>query len=256
MKINPHTSHPSAFISSTFVDMKRERNAVANILRESNLNINALDVKPASNDSSKKEIISGIKESDFFILIIGERYGSIIPQMTLSKEVSITKWEYIQAKHFGKDVLVYFKKVGSTDPIYYDDCKSDDYETKRRFLDKFKKELSNAHNPKYFTTAEELAEEIRKAIIPTYRSGVQSLLKRNESLLKENEALKQENQRLKLARAPDKENPPNRPATGIIAQQGLTRLSVPSVGLRKHHNISSNSPLGLSSIVTGKAPRK
>lgn len=256
MKINQHSSHPSVFISSTFVDLQREREAVANVLSESNLHVNALEIKPASNNSSRQEIIAGIKESDFIILIIGNRYGSIIPKMTLSREISITRWEYIQAKHFGKDVLVYFKKVESTDPIYYDDCKSDDYETKRRFLGTFKKELSNAHDPKYFTTAEELAEKIRKAIIPAYRSGVQSLLRRNESLLKENETLKQENQRLKLAREPDKENPPNRPVTGIIAQQGLTRLSVPSVGLRKHHNISSNRPLGLSSIVTGKAPRK
>ena len=87
MRINVHTSHPSAFISSTFLDLEQERNEVARVLREANLNINALDIKPASNDSSKKEIIKGIKESDFIILIVGERYGSIIPQMTKSKYI-------------------------------------------------------------------------------------------------------------------------------------------------------------------------
>ena len=132
MKINIHTSHPSAFISSTFLDLQQERNAVANVLRESNLNINALDVKPASNDSSRKEILSGIKESDFIILIIGERYGSIIPKMTLSKKLSITRWEYVKAvKHFGKYALVYFKEVESNDPIYYDNFQLDGYKMKR-----------------------------------------------------------------------------------------------------------------------------
>jgi hypothetical protein len=200
MKINLHTSHPSAFISSTFIDLKEERNAVANVLREYNLNINALDIKPASNDSSRKEIISGIKESDFIILIVGERYGSIIPQMTLSKELSITRWEYIRAvKSFGKHALVYFKRVESKDPKHYDDQGIVDFDTKRQYLGEFKKELSGVHNPKYFTTPEELAEEVRKAIIPTYRSGVKSLVSMNEALSKKIEALEQENERLKSA---------------------------------------------------------
>jgi hypothetical protein len=200
MKINIYTSHPSAFISSTFIDLEEERNAVANVLRASNLNINALDVKPASNDSSRKEILTGIKESDFIILIIGERYGSIIPRMTLSKKFSITRWEYVRAvQTYNKHVLVYFKKVESNDPMYYDDSQSDDFEIKRMHLAAFKKELSNAHNPKYFTTTEELAEEVRKAIIPTYRAGVKSLSAKNEALTKELEALKLENQRLTVA---------------------------------------------------------
>lgn len=207
MKINLHTSHPSAFISSTFLDLQQERNAVANVLRESNLNINALDVKPASNDSSRKEILSGIKESDFIILIIGERYGSIIPKMTLSKKLSITKWEYERAvKRFGKHALVYFKEVESNDPIYYDSPQFDDYKIKRRRLAEFKKELSNTHNPKYFTTVEELTEEVRRAIIPTYRAGVKSLVKKNESLKKEIETLKLENQKLRATPTPIKDN--------------------------------------------------
>lgn len=191
MKINIHTSHPSAFISSTFADLKEERDAIADVLRGSNLNINALDIKPASNDSSRKEILSGIRESDFIILIIGERYGSIIPKMTQSKKLSITRWEYIRAvRYMKKNALVYFKRVNSNHPVYYDDIQSPDYKMKRIYLDEFKKELSNTHNPKYFTTADELAEEVKRAIIPTYRSGVRSLLAKNEKLQKEIAELK------------------------------------------------------------------
>lgn len=197
MNINLHTSHPSAFISSTFIDLKEERDAVAKVLQEYKLNINALDVKPASNDSSRKVILRGIEESDFIILIVGERYGSIIPRMTLSKEISITKWEYQRAVNFGKYALVYFKNVESEDPKHYDDQGTVEFETKRQYLAEFKKELSGKHNPNYFTTPEELAERVRKAIIPTYRSGVQALLSKNESLLKKIEALEQENARLK-----------------------------------------------------------
>ena len=76
MKVNMHTSHPSAFISSTFIDLHEERESVANALTDMGLNVNALDIKPASTDSSKNEILSGIRESDFAILLIGDRYGS------------------------------------------------------------------------------------------------------------------------------------------------------------------------------------
>lgn len=226
MKINIHTSHPSAFISSTFTDLEDERKAVANVLRESNLLINALDIKPASNDSSKKEILNGIKESDFLILIVGERYGSIIPNMTAHLTRSITRWEYFMATNaFKKDVLVYFKKVTSLDAINYDDKKSSDFIKKGTLLAQFKKELSVSHNPKYFSTPEELAKEVKKALIPIYRSGVKTLVVKHESLLKENETLKEENQRLKNATQPPKDN-----TTTIMLSGGLGRQR-PTAGI-------------------------
>lgn len=193
MKINIHTSHSSAFISSTFIDLQQERNAVAKVLREANLNVNALDIKPASSNSSRKEIISGIKESDFIILIVGERYGSIIPRMTLKKDMSITRWEYDQAvRIYGKNVLVYFKKIQSDDQIHFDDRSLEDFEIKQTYLRDFKELLSNSHKPDYFSTADELAEKIKKAIIPTYRSGVKDLVIENESLRKRIGSLEQE----------------------------------------------------------------
>ena len=192
MKINIHTSHPSAFISSTFLDLREERNATANVLREAGLNVNALDVKPASNDTSKREIENSIKESDFIIVIIGQRYGSIIHEMTGSNRFSITRWEYIKAKHYKKDVLVYFKEVNAKDPIWYDD-KNNDFDMKRNYLIKFKELLSTKHNPKYFSTADELANEIKKALIPTYRDGVKRLLMEIETQSLEIKRLQKEN---------------------------------------------------------------
>lgn len=222
MKINIHTSHPSAFISSTFIDLREERKAVANVLSKANLNINAIDVKPAANDSSKKEIINGIKESDFLILIVGERYGSIIPEMTRSRKHSITRWEYIKAvKRYRKDALVYFKNVESGDSVHYDDRTSGDYDRKRKLLAEFKNELSSIHSPKYFSTPEELAEEVKKALIPTYRAGVKALTKRNESLLKEIETLKQENQHLKTIGQGHKENNSSDLIRGGLGLRGL-----------------------------------
>lgn len=246
MKINTHTSHPSAFISSTFIDLEEERSAVADVLRKANLNINALDIKPASSDSSKKEILSGIKESDFLVLIVGERYGSIIPKMTSSSKLSITRWEYKRAVNgFKKDVLVFFKKVGSTNPKYYDDKTSCDYDLKRRLLAEFKRELAGKHNPKYFSSPEELAEEIGKAIIPTYRTGVKTLAEKNDHLLREIERLKKENERLVAGSISSNGNKVNNNSL-------LDGLATRSEGGLRNVLSGGSSALGLSDMMRPK----
>lgn len=190
MNINIATSHPSAFISSTFLDLRNERKVVARILADSKISVNAIDVKPASTVSSKKEIVTGIKESDFVILLVGERYGSIIPQMTLNSAWSITRWEYEMARRNNKDILVYFKMVQSDDAVNYDDRSEVDFKKKCGLLTKFKNDLSSRHNPKYFSTPEELAQEIRHALIPTYRAGVKRLLEKQKNLLTEIDTIK------------------------------------------------------------------
>lgn len=207
MKINSNTSHPSAFISSTFLDLADERKAVAKALNETNINVSALDVTPASNNSSKEEIMNGIKESDFIILIVGERYGSVIFEMTKRENFSITKWEYhVAKKQYQKHILVYFRKREFSDPKHFDDPHSGDFEQKRGSLKKFKDELSHEHKPTYFTTPDELAKEVTKAIIPMYRNSVIKLVKNNESLKTEVRSLKEENQQLKSASKPVRES--------------------------------------------------
>ncbi|MFH1950313.1 MAG: DUF4062 domain-containing protein, partial [Pseudomonadota bacterium] len=167
MKINRNTSHPSAFISSTFADLKEERRAVAQVLAMAGVNVNALDVKPASNDSSQKEIRNGIKESDFIIVIVGERYGTMNQKITKLRNLSLTKWEYtVAARWNSKSALVFFKNISSPRRDQLDDDDSD-FDLKRGYLKKFKEELSARHNPKYFETPEDLANEIKKALIPT-----------------------------------------------------------------------------------------
>lgn len=182
MEINTSTSHPSAFISSTFLDLKKERDAVAETLRVSSININALDIKPASNNSSRNEIMKAIKESDFIILIIGERCGTVNPAFTFGKKISITRWEYELAYRMKKPVLAFYKSVTDKNPIYYDSIEDDDYTFKCDLLKKFKKDVSSKHNTKPFTEATQLKEEVRHALIPTYRDGVSTLLLENKSL--------------------------------------------------------------------------
>lgn len=204
MNINRNTSHPSAFISSTFLDLKDERRAVAAILKKSNLNVNALDIRPASNNKSNVEILNGIKESDFVVLIVGRRYGSIIPEMTGSEMLSITRWEYNQAVINKKHVLVFFKEFGN-----------DGFGDDSPYLTDFKERLSRSHSPKYFSSIRDLEDEVSNALISIYRAGVSSLLSKLDQAKQEIDQLKQAN--LKLVRDASKSQEPS----GILKGLGL-----------------------------------
>ncbi|MGY0615835.1 DUF4062 domain-containing protein [Vibrio sp. FJH11] len=182
MKINIHTSHPSAFISSTFVDLYEDRAAIADVLKNRGLNVNALDIRPASNQSSKKEILNGIKESDFVILLIGDRFGSILKTMTGNESQSITWWEYTNALKMGKPVIAYFKNVDSTDPKSHDEKSDPLYKHKRLQFEKFKKTVTQRHNPSFYTNPYELADQLDESLISTYRAGVKALCLKNSEL--------------------------------------------------------------------------
>jgi len=197
MKVNLHTSHPSAFISSTFIDLQDERASVAERLQENGLNVNALDVKPATNNTSKTEIIRGIRESDFVILIIGDRFGSIVPKITDSSSLSVTWWEYKKAIIFGKPIIACFQNREYFNTEYHDDRSDNTYTKKRRLFDRFKNMIIEKHNPAYFKDSYDLAEKIQDCLIPTYRAGVESMSRKNSALTQTVSRLEAENKTLK-----------------------------------------------------------
>lgn len=186
MRINVNTSQPSVFISSTFLDLKNERFEVATVLKEYGMRVNALDVSPASSENSKSRIIDGITESDFVILILADRYGSIIPKMTGSSTLSITHWEYNVAQAKNKNVLAFFMDWGTVekkDPTKFDGKDDPHYKLKHAGLQKFKSTVSDKHNVRYANSGFELASLVSESLIPVYREGVRSLLKKQASLM-------------------------------------------------------------------------
>lgn len=187
MQLNDNTSHPSAFISSTFLDLKAERRAVAETLRRAGINVNALDVRPASTNTVREEILSGIRESDFVILIVANRYGSCVPWSPFCK-ASVTEWEYYRAVSFGKSIQVYFFPEHS-DLACSDSLPVEDAANAAR-LKQFREKLKNKHNPGYFESIEELVQQVGGSLIQVYRDGVRHHLRRYRPLEEENAAMK------------------------------------------------------------------
>ncbi len=72
------------FVSSTFTDMKSERQAaVEAILKSGNIPA-GMELFTAGNESQLQTIIRWIDESDIYVLLLGGRYGSIEPTSGLS----------------------------------------------------------------------------------------------------------------------------------------------------------------------------
>lgn len=91
------------FISSTFSDLKEERRKILDILLMADCIPAGMEAFVASDIEQFEVIKKVIELCDYYILIIGKRYGSISEQTGLS----YTEMEYEYAKELGIPVLVF-----------------------------------------------------------------------------------------------------------------------------------------------------
>lgn len=94
------------FISSTFEDLKKERNsAIEAILMTNNIPV-GMEAFVASSKEQFEYIKNCINDSDYYIIIVGGRYGSLHPELNLS----YTELEFDYAKSVGKPMLCFVCK--------------------------------------------------------------------------------------------------------------------------------------------------
>ena len=65
------------FVSSTFLDLKEEREAVVSALLQVEAFPAGMELFPATDDDSWTLIKRVIDESDYYLLVVGGKYGSI-----------------------------------------------------------------------------------------------------------------------------------------------------------------------------------
>ena len=89
------------FVSSTYLDLIEERSEVMQALLELECMPAGMELFPAANDTQWDWIKKVIQESDYYIVIVAGRYGS------LSKDegLSFTEMEYRYAIEVGKPVI-------------------------------------------------------------------------------------------------------------------------------------------------------
>lgn len=90
------------FISSTYEDLKEERAAVTQCLLDNNCILVGMEQFPASNMSQMEYIEKMLDDCDYYILIIGGRYGSLDDD-----GVGYTEKEYNYAQQKGIPVMAF-----------------------------------------------------------------------------------------------------------------------------------------------------
>lgn len=138
------------FVSSTFTDLKEERKAIIERLLNAKYIPAGMEMFVASNDEQFKYIKKIIDTCDYYILIVGARYGSI----NSSTGKSFTEQEYDYAVEKGIPVLAFFHDNPYNLPVE----KRDD--ENRELLDQFKSKVSDGRLCKMWHTSSELISSV------------------------------------------------------------------------------------------------
>lgn len=181
------------FVSSTFTDLKEERAEVLQALWELDCIPTGMEAFVATNEAQWEVIQKVIDECDYYVLIIGGRYGSIT-----SDGISYTEKEYNYAKSLDIPVLGFVHGEPEKIPV----GKTEREESARASLDTFRSRVMKDHPIRKWTSAQELgglvSRSVSRAIKVTPRPGWirnngasnLELLERINALTKENSDLK------------------------------------------------------------------
>lgn len=108
------------FISSTYLDLQQERQEVIQALLEADYIPSGMELFNASNDAQFEYIKKVIDDCDYYVLIIGGRYGSLNPRTGKS----FTEQEYDYALERGIPILAFIHKEPEKFPTEFIDSEN------------------------------------------------------------------------------------------------------------------------------------
>lgn len=176
------------FISSTYSDLKEERSCVMKTIMSLNCIPAGMELFPASNAEQFEFIKRVIDDCDYYILIVGGRYGSLTEE-----GISYTEKEFEYAKQKGLPILAFLHCDLDSIPL----GKSEKDPKKRELLNSFREKVSTGRLIQFWSNPEELAGKVATSLSITImqypaigwvRANMQSTV---ESLQQENELRKQ-----------------------------------------------------------------
>ncbi len=185
------------FLSSTFRDLVDERqDALRTILDLGHIPA-GMELFPASDVQQLTYIKKIIAECDYYVLIVGGRYGSIS-----ESGISYTEQEYDFAVDSGKTVLAFIHG----EPGSISMGKSEVDEATRRLLDAFRQKISTGRLVQYWTTRENLDVRVTKSLARAFTDDPKAGWIRGDTaagsdILAQINQLRNENDALKLLNA-------------------------------------------------------
>jgi hypothetical protein len=187
------------FVSSTYADLKEERRRVIQTLMEMDCIPAGMELFPAADEEQFEFIKRIIDDCDYYLLIIGGRYGSTTPE-----GVSYTEKEYDYAIESGLKVIALLHEDPNQIPV----GKSDIDPLLRNRLKTFREKVATNRLVKFWKSAEELPGMVALSLSKTIKmypatGWIRADAASNEQLLTEINDLRKENQQFRdsLAKA-------------------------------------------------------
>lgn len=182
------------FVSSTYTDLKEERQSVTQTLMEMDCIPAGMELFPATDEEQWTFIKKIIDDCDYYLLIIGGRYGSV------SEEgVSYTEKEYDYAVEKGLKIVALVHGSPGELPLH----KSESTVELREKLDGFRQKATTGRLVKFWKDSSELPGLVALSLTKTIRlfpalGWVRASETTNEGLLLEINELRKLNGSLEL----------------------------------------------------------
>lgn len=148
------------FVSSTFEDLQAERQEVMQALLELDCIPSGMELFPAANEDQWSLIKKVITDCDYYVVILGGRYGSIG-----STGMSYTEMEYRFALEIGKPIIAFLHK----DPTNIPQKKGEQTDDGRAKLASFRSELEK-RLVKHWNTPSDLGSVVSRSLVRLIKS--------------------------------------------------------------------------------------
>jgi hypothetical protein len=93
------------FLCSTFADLSEEREQVLDAIRRLQLKHDSMEYFGARAERPIETCLDEVRRSDVLVVIVGHRYGSMVPGL----DISYSEAEYAEGYKLGKPCLVYLR---------------------------------------------------------------------------------------------------------------------------------------------------
>ena len=131
------------FVSSTYLDLKEERAAVISALLQSDAIPAGMELFPAADETAWSLIKKVIDECDYYLLVIGGKYGSVDEE----SDLSYTEKEYDYAVAQKKPVMAFLHGEPDEIPVK----KSEKTEEAQKKLEAFRIKVKETKHVKFWT---------------------------------------------------------------------------------------------------------
>jgi len=156
----PAEKRYQAFVSSTFHDLQEERQEVMQALLELDCIPSGMELFPAANEDQWTLIKKVIDDCDYYIVLVGGRYGSVDQTGT-----SYTEREYLYALERAKPVIGFLHKDPGTLPA--NRCEDDP--VKKQRLEKFRS-LVEQKVCRFWDSPADLGSQVSRSLVKLIKS--------------------------------------------------------------------------------------